>query len=39
MHAKDLMHRDIKPQNFLVDRDKKTDTPIVLLADFGEAKH
>lgn len=35
MHSKNICHRDVKPQNLLID----VDTGILKLCDFGSAKH
>ena len=38
LQQKNISHRDIKPQNILIFKDKKTGTKKYKLADFGEAK-
>lgn len=37
MHARNLLHLDIKPGNFLLDRDAKTKKLFVKLTDYGTA--
>ena len=38
LQQKNISHRDIKPQNILIFKDKKTGNKKYKLADFGEAK-
>ena len=38
MHSKELLHRDIKPDNFLVGTKARKDSNIVYIVDFGLAK-
>ena len=38
LQQKNISHRDIKPQNILIFKDKKTGEKKYKLADFGEAK-
>jgi len=37
MHKMDLLHRDIKPDNFLINLNNEN-KPVVALADFGLSK-
>jgi serine/threonine protein kinase len=37
-HNKQIIHRDVKPSNFLIDADENPNRPNLLLADFGISK-
>ena len=38
MHSKNILHRDIKPDNFLMPLPKKIKENIVTIMDFGRSK-
>ncbi len=38
IHLEGVFHRDLKPQNILINYDKETNKAVVKLADFGLAR-